>query len=168
MFYKKAAAICILLFACVACDLQIPEALRPLEGVWDLNTFGAAPGTTISAVGTRWILSTLGSANIDDVEVECLYARDYIEASNPYVGFVYDTIYYSGGLVANLPTVCQNEAVGYQWFVRSEEYIRVDEYEKDPIAVTITKWYFNFMGENTAQGIVSNSEGGWSSFEGTR
>lgn len=168
MFYKKAAAICILLLVCIACDLQIPKELQPLEGVWDLNTFGAPPGTTISSVGARWILSTIGSADIDDVEVECLYARDYIEASNPYVGFVYDTIYYYGGLVKNLPTVYQNEAGGYQWFVRSEEYIRVDEYAKDPVAVTLTKWYFNFVGDNTVQGIVLNSDGGWSSFEGTR
>jgi len=168
MLCKKAVAIVIILFACGACDLQIPEELRPIEGVWDLNTFGFPPATTISSVGERWILSTLGSADIDDAEVECLYARDYIEASNPYTGFVYDTIYYYGGLVKNLPLAYQNEAGGYQWFVRSDEYIRVDEFDKDPIAVTRTKWYFNFVTDNAVRGIVQNNEGGWSDFEGTR
>lgn len=166
MFYKKAVTIPIMLCVCLACDLQIPEELQPLEGVWNLNTFGTPPATTISSVGEKWILSTFGSADIDDVDVDCLYARDYVEASNPSVGIVYDTIYYSGGLVKNLPAVYQNEAGGYQWFVRSEEYIRVDEYDKDPIAVTLTKWYFDFTSENTVRGMVLNNEGTWSDFEG--
>jgi len=176
MFKKVLNVILLLLcMGCIGCIVgdppPIPDELLPLEGDWNLVTYGVEPknGTLYSKSWyEEWELGWPRTIELaGGEEVECMYGSDSFSGQNDFLGEYRATIDWCGGLVANLPfRLCKDD---YTYFVVNITNCKMEEFNAGEWqGESYCFWYFNFENEDTVLGIVQNYDDGWSDFRGTR